>query len=225
MSKSDGSTSPTEEEPEGEPGITVVEPMTEVEPTSVTATSPKRYIAPALGAGFEVKCGTSKTLETRPAFKGGAKAGDTRPDIEVTHLWIQGWVPQAAWFRLHFKNNRFEEAMVWDVAGWPTELQSDYAPSALIGKRVKDEPEWAWKERMQKLDKDVHNRDYDYNDGEFWLNHQPRSVKVAGELEEWLADLIPGFEPRKKPVKKVTQEEKQATATAVELIEMGTWIG
>lgn len=226
MTRSDGSTSPTEDEvAEEEFGVTIVEPSTEVDPATVKAASPKRYIAAASGAGFEVKATTSKTLQTRPPFKTGKKAGEPQPNVEVTHLWIQGLVPGAAWFRLHFADNKFEDAHFWDAAGWPIELYVDYTPSALMLKRAKDEPEWAWKERIQTLEKDVRKRDYEYNDGTFWTNRMPRKVGAAGEFEEWLADLVPGFEPRKKPVKKQTQEQMQETATAVELVEMGEWIG
>lgn len=194
--------------------------MIPAEPESVVSRSPKRYIQAALSAGFEVRCGTTKTFEEGAVFKGGVRAGEKRPDKEIIHLWVEGRVDKAAAFRLHFLGGTFSEAWIWDAAGWPTELYFDYAPSANELKQRPGEPDKWWRKRHGEVTAAAERQDREYNDGAFWADRAPREVDTAGELDDWLADLVPGFEPRKPAVKKT-----DTPATAEELIEMGEWNG
>jgi hypothetical protein len=210
----------TDEAEVEEPAITVVLPMTEVPAESVKKLSAKRYITAALSAGFEVRCAITQTVEARKPFVSGENAGKPRPDVETEHLWVLGNAPKAARFKLHFKGGSFSEGWVWDAAGWPTELWYDYAVGARERKQVKDEPAWAWKDRLERLDADIQRRGYEYNDRAFWTNLNPRLVTTAAALDEWMADLVPGFTVRKKAEKTVA-----APLTAVEELQIGEWIG
>lgn len=211
----------TEEEDEPEYGVTVIEPLVKVDPLTVTNASPKRYIVAALGAEFDVRAARSKTLQERPPFKSGANAGVARPPMEAEHLWVLGRVARKARFKLYFANNRFDCGWVWDAAGWPTQLWYDYDVGARERKQVKDEPAWAWQERIARLDADIQRRGHEYNDGEFWTNTRDRLVTTGEALDEWFADLVPGFTVRKKAVRKPKQSELEAK----ELLAVGEWVG
>lgn len=200
-----------------EPGITVTQAMTEVDPPGIKNTSPKKYITAALGAGFQVRAGITKTLETRPAFKTGERAGQPRPDVVIEHLWVLA-KHKIARFKLHFIGGRFESAWVWDLAGWPVELYYDYSPSANDLKQVKDEPYWAWQERVRRLREDVARREYEYNDNALHVIREMRLVTVGQDLDEWLAELVPSFTVRKRK-----QKEEVDMLTAP--ITAGEWIG
>lgn len=216
-------TEPEELESEDEFGVTLLEAYAEVDLDAIKAASPKRYIGAARAGGFaHVQAGISRTLEKRPPFKGGKSAGDSRPDVEVEHLWLRAWTEKAAYFCIHFQGNRFADATVWDAVGWPKELWVDYAPSARDLAQFKDEPAKMWQSRAQSTKDRARDRSFNYNDGEFWTDPNPRSVSATAEFELWLADMVPSFEPRKKPVSK---KQKQASATAVELIQAGEWFG
>jgi hypothetical protein len=207
-------------EAEADAVVQITKPMFAVDPATITNVSPKKYITAALGAGFEVKAGTTETSERRPTFQSGPNLGEARPDILKSHLWVEGRAKGAS-FSLHFVNNRFAEGRVWDAAGWPTELWADYKPSAIALKRTKDEPMKMFTIRMQDQERELARRNDEYNDGEFWVNSAPRLVSTGMALDEWMADMIPGFETRKKAVRK---KDVQASATAVELIEIGEWV-
>lgn len=196
-------------------GITVVQTLEEFDPTTVTARSPKRYITAGLKGGFDVRVATTRTVQARAPFISGENAGEARPNIEVTHLWVIAIAPNAAWFRLHFEDNRFKEAKVWDTAGWPTELYFDYAPSAETLRRHKDEPEVPWKRRVEQIKENIDRLDRTCNDGEFWLNKNPRLVGSAAALDDWLADFVPGFTARKK--------KKPEATPVVDIIKEGEW--
>lgn len=201
-----------------EPSITLVQEMTEVAPESIKRASAKRYITAALSAGFEVRCGITKTLEHRAPFKSGDNSGKPRPDIETEHLWVVARVPRRARFKLHFKGGSFSEGWVWDAAGWPVELWYDYTPTANDIKQGAGETDKSWKQRTAELQRSVERRDATYNDGEFWTNQNMRLVATAGDLDEWMADLVPGFTVRKKK----TQAEVD---DAFSQITEGVWIG
>lgn len=185
---------------EDEPGITVTRTLEEVDPTTIKSASAKRYITAALGAGFEVRAATTETRETRPPFKSGDKAGEARPDLVVTHLWLVARHPLAR-FSIHFKGTSFESARAWDAAGWPVTLYYDYSPSKNELKQVKDEPHWAWVERVRRIQENALRQDYEYNDDALLLVTWPRLVNTAGEFDEWLAELIPSFTVRKRKQK------------------------
>ncbi|MGN6324514.1 hypothetical protein [Pseudolysinimonas sp.] len=209
---------------EVEYGITVTQPFTEVDdPAAITRPSPKRYIKPMLEAGFTVRAATTATLETQPPVKTGPNAGKPRPDKEVEHLWVLAHAPGAA-VLLWFKGGSFEQARVWDAAGWPTEHFHEYKPIRVVagkdraGKVV--ETEESYQRRVRAAERMADEMNATYNDGDFWVNKAPRWLDAAGRFEEWLVDLIPTFVPRAK-----SNKQKQATATAVELIEIGEWVG
>lgn len=204
-----------------EPSITLVQEMTEVAPESIKRASAKRYITAALSAGFQVRAGVTKTLEHRAPFKSGENAGKARPDIETEHLWVLARVPRRARFKLHFKGGSFSEGWVWDAAGWPVELYYDYTPASTASKQGKDETEKSWKQRTEKLRQDVERREYEYNDGEFWTNQNMRLVTVGADLDEWMADLVPGFTVRRR----ATKAAEPVPATAEELMTGMEWVG
>ena len=204
-----------------EASITIAQTMTEVAPELVKRASAKRYITAALSAGFEVRCGITKTVEHRAPFKSVENAGKPRPDVEAEHLWIIARVPRRARFKLHFKGGSFSEGWVWDAAGWPTELWYDYTPSANDIRQSKDETEKSWKQRTAELQRDVERREATYNDGEFWTNQNMRLVTTSGDLDEWMADLVPGFTVRKKAVRMSQAEVDEQFSQLVE----GEWIG
>lgn len=210
-----------EETDEG--SIRITEPSSEIDPKSITATSPKKYVKIALQGDVEIKCSTSATVQTRLPFKSGKRAGDAQPDLEVAHTWIQGRIPKLASFTVHFANNSFKDAIVWDAVGWPTELWADYSEPA--PKQAKGEPAAAWQNRCDQLEMEVMGRNYDYNDGKTWVNRAPRAVKAAGQFDDWLADLIPSFATQreeaavksaaakaKKAAKLATKNEQQLTS-------------
>jgi hypothetical protein len=208
------------DEEDVEYGVTIIEPLLKVDPLSIGYASPKRYIVAAIGAEFDVLAARSKTLETQPPFKSGEKAGQPRPDKKADHVWVIAKHP-AARFKLHFKGGSFSEAWVWDAAGWPTELWHDYTPSNGTLKQSKDETEKSWQQRVREETGHAERQDREYNDGEFWVNQNMRLVKTAGDLDQWFADLVPGFTVRKKPVRK----PKQADLEAKELLAVGEWVG
>jgi hypothetical protein len=218
--------SPTEIEEgqiEEEFGFTIVEPYTPVELDSISAVSPKRYVGIARQCGFaNTEVGTSRTLQKRAPFKSGTRAGEAQPDLEVEHIWLRAWTKGVAYFCIHFTNNRFADAMVWDAVGWPRELWTDYTPSARDLAQAKDEPPKTWKARVDTVKERAKERSFSYNTGEFWTDPNPRSVSLGADFEQWLADMVPGFEPRKRAVSK---KKQQVSATAVELLETGEWIG
>lgn len=187
---------------------------TEVEAMAIKAASMKRYITAAVAGGFTVRAAVSETLEQGLPFTSGAKAGQTRADRAKKHTWIFGTAPGAA-FRLHYEGGSLKESVVWDVAGWPTELFFDYTPSYLSRKTT----------GMSEADGKLigERRGAEYNDGEMWVNHHPRTVTTAAEFEEWFADFVEDFEPRKKAVRK-TKEETADAMVAAPLME-GVWIG
>lgn len=202
-------------------GVTIVEPLYEVEPTEIRNASPKRYITAALSAEFEVRAAKSVTLEKQAPFKSGDRAGQPRADRAQEHLWVLGRVKERARFKIYFIDNRFDVAWVWDAAGWPTELGYDYEVGALERKQWKDEPEWAWRERISRLNDDIRRREATYNDGEYWVNPGTRMVTTGEALDDWFADLVPDFTRRKKAVRKPKQSELDAT----ELLAVGEWVG
>jgi hypothetical protein len=204
--------------------LNVVDKFTPVDDMdSITAASPKRYVTAARLGGFAViQAGTSRTVQRQAPFKSGKNAGETKPDRELNHLWLTAGTKGMAVFTVHFVDNRFESAIVWDAAGWPKELWADYTPSGRALARMKEEPQKPFDARVDGLKQRGLQQGSDYNDGEFWVDKRPRSLGAASAFEEWLADLVPGFEPRKKPASK---KQQQATATVVELTDIGEWIG
>lgn len=191
-----------EEVEEAEPAVVVTRSAEQVDPKTIKRITPKKIITAALSVGFDVRAHESDTFEAGAPFKGGARQGERRPDKTITHLSVTGTIPRAAAFLVRFKDYSFSNAIVWDAAGWPTELYHDYSQSANAVRRVKDEPEWAWRERIERLQHDAKRRSYEYNDGEMWVNHNPRLVRNATEFDEWFADLVPDYKPRARHPKK-----------------------
>jgi hypothetical protein len=196
----------------------VTVPGHEIDPASITRLSPKKIVKAAMSAGFHVRACESETLEPGAPFKSGPKAGTLRPDKRVTHLTVTGKISGAAIFLVRFEDYSFSEAIVWDAAGWPTELYFDYAQSANAVRRVKDEPEWAWQERVDRQEREVRRRDYEYNDGEMWLNTGQRYVKTSTVFDDWLADLVPGYTVRKTRAKETNEMVSDA-----DLLAGGEW--
>lgn len=219
-------TSPTEPEATEEAeefGITIVQSYTPIELDAITAASPKRYAKIAREAGFSnVQAGISRTLQKRAPFKSGPRAGEPQPDVEVEHLWLRAWTKNFAYFCMHFTNNRFADAIVWDAIGWPRELWANYEPSARDLAQAKDEPKKTHEARVALVKERARERSFLYNTGESWIDRMPRPISMGAEFEQWLSDLVPDFEPRKRPESK---KKQQVSATAVELIEQGEWIG
>lgn len=210
------------DEPEDlEDGIVVTQALQELDPATIKRASPKRYIAVVTGAGFEVRAATTRTFERGTVFKSGEKTGQRRSDKEVEWLWIIARAGQVAKFKLCFAGGSFDHGWVWDAAGWPVEPWADYSPSADALRQRKDEPDWAWQQRVAEIQQRAREMDAEYNDGTVYIKRDLRLVNASGQFEEWLADLVPGFEPRKTAAKKKDQSE----ATAVDLIEMGEWTG
>lgn len=168
--------------------IIVVRPGATVDPASITRASPKKLIKAALAAGFEVFAAESETLKPGLPFKSGSRLGEKRPDKAETHLIVNGRLRGLAAFSATYLGGSFKGAFVWDTAGWPTELYFDYAPTA---EKKKDIGEAAALRQSAILDAT-------YNDGEFFVNTGKRLVTTATDFEEWLADVMPGFTPRKK---------------------------
>lgn len=214
----------SEEEEVVEFGVTVIESFKRVGLDTIKARSPKRYIEAARGANFmRVEAATTRTLEKKPPIKSGERAGEARPDKEVAHLWLMAGTPNAFGFIAHFADNSFESAQVRDIIGWPLELWSDYTPTANLLLRHKDETEKGHTQRVKDAHRTATQQDYKYNDGEQWITKGARTVATAAAFEEWLADFVPGFEPRKAPVRKTATEKMEAATTA--LIENGEWNG
>lgn len=217
------SDSPTDEEEdlaEEDFNIQIVEPFTLVDVSTIAAKSPLRYIN-AVKQAWTVKAAISRTLQAQAPAKTGAKAGEPKPDKDIQHLWLFCYIKGVAGFIAHWEGTLFKGAQVWDVAGWPMELWAKYEPKHYETTRNKDEPERPFQERVRKLRQRADRMDAEYNDGEFWVNHRPRFIKPAIDFEEWLADLVPSFTPKKRPEKKPTQAE----ATVSDLLEIGEWTG
>lgn len=193
-----------------EDALTIISPSAPLTPESIAATSPKKYVTIALNADIEVMCSTSTTRQTRPPFKSGPRTGDAQPDLIVEHTWIQGQIPKIAWFKLHFEDNRFKDALVQDAIGWPVELWANYSLPA--PKRAKGEPEGAWEHRVALQEQEVMGRNYDYNDGKEWVNREPRVVVSTGALDDWLADLIPTYAAAREAARVKREADKARKA-------------
>ena len=207
------------EEPEY--ALIITEPFTRIHDLStITSKSPKRYIT-ELAALPIMQAATSRTLQERAPFKTGARAGQAQAPLDVKHLWLYAGVPGLFGFIAHWKGGSFESVRVRDAVGWPTQIWSNYEPNARQLKRQKDEPEKAYAARVDELWKRAREMEYLYN-GDEWINYGERYLDSVQAFEEWLADLVPGFVAKEKTV---TKKQAQASADAVELIEMGEWIG
>lgn len=168
--------------------VTITKPGFILDPSTIKRVGPKKLIAAAVGANFTVTAMESETLTAGAQFKSGANAGLFRPDKAQTHLIVNGILPGAAAFSAAYLGGSFKDAFVWDVAGWPTELFFDYAPTAEKKKELSE----------QHALQQAAEYDYRYNDGTSWVNMGKRLVSTATEFDEWLADVIPGYVGRKK---------------------------
>lgn len=83
----------------------------------------------------------------------------------------------------------YQGARVWDPIGKPVELFVDYLPNAEAMKRRKDEPEWAWFARTQRLQANGAQAEADYNDGaDYIIREYP--IKQAKEFDLWLEESL-----------------------------------
>lgn len=183
--------------------VEVVQEWAPVDPDTIVRRSPKRVIRACRLAGFTVEAATTRTFERGKTYKSGQKAGQKTPDKEVEHLWVRGRVPGVAGFlAFYVDGGRFESAFVWDAAGWPRELWADYEPDH-VERSAKG---WS-KERGEA---EAARLSGEYNDGEFWVDHAPRLVSKGSEFDEWLGDLIPGFNSPAKKATKIAKHEGES---------------
>lgn len=194
----------------------ITQPATPIELGTIKVASAKKYITAAQGGGFTVNASVSIASEKGDMFASGPRAGQERPEKSVTHLWISAsalaGTRTVAAFLLHFRDGRWGEAKVWDVAGWPTEGRADYSINKNEAKSLGISEQEA-QERGDRLDAQ-------YNTGETYINYQARWLATALDFEEWLADLVPSFTAKARPIKK-TQPEGD---NGLELIREGEWI-
>lgn len=172
-----------------------------VDPQTVTAASPKKYIRLALEHGLTVKCHKSVTLERGTLFKGGDRAGERRPDKTKVHLWTFAYIPKKLAFRAYHVDNRFTDAVVWDVAGWPTVLEADYSYN-----KNEQKTRQMSEDRARAIELRLVNQ---YNDQEQWINKAPRVVASVTAFEEWLHDLFPTFTPKTPAIRKPKEADEE----------------
>jgi len=140
--------------------------------------------------------------EHRPAvLYVGATDGHNAGDVYIEAKDLTGIVIGAKHdgYRLGFTaewlDGKFDAATIYDPIGIPVELYSDYSPNANDLRRVKDEPEWAWKERVQRIKDAAEKCDREYNTGDSWLSRK-YNTKKATELFDWLADWQEQLTPK-----------------------------
>lgn len=208
--------------PEEEPADIISEVTRESEwldPATVKNLTPKKIITAALGAGFDVKAYDYVTHEQGAPYKSGQKAGQRPKAKDLVKLSVAAKLTSVAVFVARFENGTLKSARVWDAAGWPTELYFDYSPGAI--KQIANEPEWAWRDRVERIESAARRMDQEYNDGETYVKTAPRTVTTLGDFEEWFADIVPTY-----PLRKASEpKEPETPATAEDLIMNGVWNG
>ena len=177
-----------------------------LDPNTITRTSPKKVIQASLKAGWHVTAAEFEVTTTPEPFKSGPRAGEKQPPKTVTHLILSGKTKGAAWQATYW-DGRFKDALVQDAAGWPIELWVDYKPTAEKKKQL----------GAEKAVREGEESSYKYNDGEFFTDYGPHFFSTAADFEQWMADVIPDYGVKKKPVKKVKVTE------GLDLIEIGEW--
>lgn len=191
--------------------VTVTQPAQEVDPLGIRRAGPKKVIVAAVAAGFTVRAAESASITKGKQYKTGANAGQFRADKEQTHLYVTGVLQGLAAFSVSYLNGGlFQDAHVWDVAGWPTELRFDYTPTS---EKKKEVGEQRAMERAADLDRR-------YNDGAEFVNRGKRLVTTVGDLHEWMADVMPDFEaPKRKTAPPPVDPDLALSAP----MESGSW--
>lgn len=158
----------------------------------------------------------------------GASAGDLKtPAHDVDHLamlakhpggrlgfyaeWIQTVTAKGA------PGAKFVYALIVDPVGLPREMHYHYK----IDKRYGESMGWNDEVRAEKTTR----LSIEYNDGDTALHKIVTSEKAAdltAWLEEWMKMLVPGYVPKERAASK---KQKQAEATAADLLQEGEWTG
>jgi hypothetical protein len=126
------------------------------------------------------------------------RRGDLKkPAHRRVHWWLTAAHPglrlafQAHWEQKRGRTARsapaftFVEATCADPVGMPVEFFVDYGLGVI--RREKDEPDWAYVERSERLQLAARERDYRYNDGQSWLNRRP-VFRAFKEFDLWLGE-------------------------------------
>lgn len=91
-------------------GVTVLQHYTPLTPDLLKGAA-RALWGQALHGGWAVKAGQSMTLETRPPFASGARAGQPRPDLESVWVGVIGQKGKAR-FQAMFLNGRWKDAII-----------------------------------------------------------------------------------------------------------------
>ncbi|WP_025157256.1 hypothetical protein [Leifsonia aquatica] len=113
-------------------------------------------------------------------------------------------------FKAVYYDGKYQWSEVADPVGIFRELRYDYTPSANELKRVKDEPEWAWKARVKRMEIIAGQQEYDYNDGAEQRLHRAE-MKNATELKTWMNQWVAQLaKPVEKPKRTTKKKENEA---------------
>ena len=177
----------------------------------------KSLVARLREAGWRISLGRSTVWVTDEFYADDAKKapgeevpkhrkGDLKkPAHEEKHLWIDAAFPAArVLFRASFflgktpkgaTSVKFNSANAIDPIGMPQQLWADYSLDANAVKQQKDEPGWAHRQRVARLEANATRLDRDYNERLDWINHRPLFTK-SGEFDTWLDETLTITNPK-----------------------------